>query len=218
MSSSDTPEYRCCAICAYPAPSRCSGCGKAFYCSKEHQTMAWAKHKRLCKIFQRENCGEPVPPADAYCGLCGKESGPFRKTQCCNRTICDDYGNYTPFTFGNNSCSRNHDRYTRCCYHFNEGHPGKDPLACAKCSSQHDAEHIAWYMANNYNFQEDILRANPPSFEPKCCTSCGKQVKQNAEAVSFGGDGLQCGPCTHGMVGGPGGVMPENTYTMDHGF
>ncbi|KAL1744541.1 hypothetical protein HDZ31DRAFT_38378 [Schizophyllum fasciatum] len=215
MSTSGTAPARCCAICAYPAPSRCSGCGQAFYCSQEHQTLAWAKHKRLCKIYQRQNRGETTPSPDSYCGLCGKENGPLRRTQCCNRTICDDYGNYTPFTFSNNSCSRNHDRYTRCCYHFNERHPGKDPLTCKKCNSDHDPEKQAWYMTNNYNFQDDILRANPPSFAPKRCTACGKPVKQNSEAVSFGPRGVQCGRCTEsGIPRAPGG-MPLNTYRLD---
>ncbi|KAI5833544.1 hypothetical protein K523DRAFT_295627 [Schizophyllum commune Tattone D] len=213
MSSSDTQERRCCAICSYPAPSRCSGCGQAFYCSKEHQTLAWSKHKRLCKIYQRQARGEPVPSPDSYCGLCGKENGPLRRTECCNRTICDDYENYTMFTFSANSCSRNHDRYTRCCYHFNEGHPGSDPLQCSKCSTSHDAEKEAWYMTNNYNFQEDILRAKPAPFAPKHCTECGKQVKQNAEAVSYGPSGLQCGRCTENMVPS---VLPQDTYRFDH--
>lgn len=56
--------------------------------------QAWSKHKRLCKIYQRQARGEPVPSPDSYCGLCGKENGPLRRTECCNRTVCDDYENY----------------------------------------------------------------------------------------------------------------------------
>lgn len=44
------------------------------------------------------------------------------------------------FTFSHDSCSRNHDRYTRCCYHYNEGHRG-DALTCRKCNTDHDVRH-----------------------------------------------------------------------------
>lgn len=42
------------------------------------------------------------------------------------------------FTFAQNSCARNHDRYTRCCYHHNEGHAGTDAFACAECNDSHE--------------------------------------------------------------------------------
>ncbi|TRM61355.1 hypothetical protein BD626DRAFT_406006 [Schizophyllum amplum] len=215
MSSSGTPERRSCAICAFPAPNRCSGCGQAFYCSQEHQTKAWPKHKRLCKIYQRQKRGEPVPSPDSYCGLCGKDNGPLRRTECCNRTICDDYGKYTPFSYSANSCSRNHDRYSRCCYHYKQKHPGDDPLKCVTCSEDHDPENVTWYLTNNFNFQEDILRARPPSFTPMHCTKCGKQVKQNADHISLGRSGAQCERCAENMAPVPPGSMPKTTYRLN---
>ena len=39
-----------CAHCGVlHCTQRCSGCGNAFYCSREHQAAAWAAHKKSCK-------------------------------------------------------------------------------------------------------------------------------------------------------------------------
>ncbi|QRV85776.1 MYND Zn-finger protein [Ceratobasidium sp. AG-Ba] len=209
MSSST--KSKPCVICAYPAASRCSGCEKAFYCSKEHQKSAWSKHKRLCKIYQAAKKGEPVPPADSYCGLCGKSDIPLKKTDCCNRTVCDDYHNYQLFSYSKDSCARNHDRYTRCCYHYNEQHGG-DAYSCAQCSSSHEAETETWYMTNHFNFQEDIERANPPSFVPTKCSKCGREMKLNVEGYTHGPNGKECQRCMAGLMGR---YSPENTYMMD---
>ncbi|KAG8698388.1 hypothetical protein FRC08_005964, partial [Ceratobasidium sp. 394] len=193
--STNAATKRNCAICAYPASSRCSGCEKAFYCSEEHQKIAWPKHKRLCKIYQAANKGEPMPPADSFCGLCGKSDGPLMKTTCCNRTVCDDYEKYQAFTFARNSCARNHDRYTRCCYHFNEGHGG-DAITCKKCDNDHEGETSTWYLTSSFNFLEDIERANPPSFAPTMCCKCGQQIKLNIDGVSYGRGGKECRRCS----------------------
>lgn len=58
------------------------------------------------------------------CGLCGKTKNLIR-TECCNNWICDDEHKYVLFSYANNSCSRNHSRYTLCSYHHGEGHSGK---------------------------------------------------------------------------------------------
>ncbi|KAG8698387.1 hypothetical protein FRC08_005963 [Ceratobasidium sp. 394] len=209
--STNVPTKRNCAICAYPASSRCSGCEKAFYCSKEHQKAAWLKHKRLCKIYQAANKGEPTPPADSYCGLCGQSDGPLMKTRCCNRTICDDQGNYQMFSYSQASCARNHDRYTRCCYHFNEGHGG-DALSCEKCDNDHEGETATWYLTNNFNFLEDVERANPPSFAPTKCSKCGQPIKLNVEAVMHGPNGKECSRCSAAFTAS---IPRANTYAMD---
>ncbi|KZW00908.1 hypothetical protein EXIGLDRAFT_830354 [Exidia glandulosa HHB12029] len=209
--STSSETTKCCAICAYPATSRCSGCGKVFYCSQEHQKTAWQKHKRLCKIYQRQAKGEEVA-ADSFCGLCGKTDGPLKKTACCKKTVCDDYGNYRPFSYGNDSCARNHDRYTRCCYHYNERHPGSDSVSCDQCSNSHDAEIEAWYMTNNFNFQDDIERATPPSFQPAQCSKCQRPMKLNCEAHSYGRDGHECQRCMAGLMGS---TPASNIFAMD---
>lgn len=72
-----------------------------------------------------------MPHPSTYCGVCGGK-GMWRKTSCCNKTICDDYGSYQPFSYSNTSCARNHDRYTLCASHHNEGH-GRGWKKCKKC-------------------------------------------------------------------------------------
>ncbi|KAG8742062.1 hypothetical protein FRC10_002045 [Ceratobasidium sp. 414] len=162
-------------------------------------------------MYQAATQGKPMPPADSFCGLCGKSSGPLKKTECCNRTVCDDYGNYKLFTYSNNSCARNHDCYTRCCYHVNEGHGG-DALSCKKCNSDHDGETSAWYLTNNYNFLEDIERANPPSFAPTACSKCGAPIKLNVEAVMHGPNGKECQRCSAALASS---VPRTNMYAAD---
>lgn len=66
------------------------------------------------------------------CGLCGKAGGKLRKTECCDNWVCNDYHKYRLFSYALNSCSRNHDRYSACSYHFIESHPGEwqDCIQC----------------------------------------------------------------------------------------
>ncbi|KZV78577.1 hypothetical protein EXIGLDRAFT_589808, partial [Exidia glandulosa HHB12029] len=147
-----------CAICAYPATSRCSGCTRVFYCS-QGASFGWENHKRLCKIYQRQRAGESIP-ADTYCGLCGKTGGRFMKTRCCNRTICNGYEDGWAMGYSHGSCARNHDRYTRCSWHADSEHGG-DMLSCEACDNHCEASHsysldaemAAWYMTNNFNFR-----------------------------------------------------------------
>ncbi|KAF9476776.1 hypothetical protein BDN70DRAFT_897055 [Pholiota conissans] len=183
-----------CAICAHPAPLQCSACHRVAYCSPEHQQLAWKKHKKLCKILQKSQRGEPTPDPESYCGLCGKEDGPLRTTICCGKIICDDYDKYKMFSYSNESCSRNHDRYTSCCYHHNEGHDG-DWKTCEDCEDDHEEEMRAWYGTNNCNFLDD-LHPDPPSFTPKKCSQCNKMIKLNSEAYSrLPTGGILCQSC-----------------------
>ncbi len=45
------------------------------------------------------------------CGLCGKTKN-LTKTECCGQWICDDEHKYVLFSYAQNSCFRNHHRYT----------------------------------------------------------------------------------------------------------
>ncbi|KAF9476772.1 hypothetical protein BDN70DRAFT_151422 [Pholiota conissans] len=182
-----------CAICAHPAPLQCSACHSVAYCGQEHQQLAWDKHKRLCKILQKIERGEPTPDPRSYCGLCGKTKGPLRVTECCKKTVCDDYENYVMFTYARNSCSRNHDRYTTCSQHHQEGHR-TDWKSCIKCDDGFEAELRAWYATNSYNFIGDI-HPNPPTFSPKSCNECGRVVKQGAEPNAWLPGGILCKSC-----------------------
>jgi hypothetical protein len=46
------------------------------------------------------------------------------------------------FSYARNSCSRNHQRYTLCCSHFNEGHKGSWQ-DCKKCRKDFETEMYA---------------------------------------------------------------------------
>ena len=135
-----------CGICAFPAPSKCAGCNEygtirwntrnKLRSSNNHPrisflnplSQAWPKHKRLCKIYQN-----PTPPAsNTYCGLCGKSDN-LTRTECCDRAICDDEGEYQMFSYSNVSCSRNHRRSTLCGYHYTEEHAEEDWRKCEEC-------------------------------------------------------------------------------------
>ncbi|KAF9476774.1 hypothetical protein BDN70DRAFT_881960 [Pholiota conissans] len=185
-----------CLVCAHPALLQCSGCHRVAYCSQEHQRAAWDKHKRLCKILQKIERGEPSPDPKSYCGLCGKTEGPLRTTDCCGKTVCDDYEKYVMFTFSYNSCSRNHDRYTRCHYHHNErSHGGGDWKTCSECRGGYEPELTTWYATNRFNFLDDI-HPNPPTFTPKYCKKCGKVVKKIEDSGSSLPDGsVLCNAC-----------------------
>jgi hypothetical protein len=107
------------------------------------------------------------------CGLCGK-SGKIMKTDCCGNYICDDQDSYVLFSYARNSCARNHERFTLCAYHKNEGHKGnwKD---CKKCLEEmgDELEMYVWYGTNEYNFTK---LENPPTFKPTYCGNCGKHL------------------------------------------
>nr|KAF6462698.1 programmed cell death 2 [Molossus molossus] len=49
-----------CRVCGCLGPKTCSGCHRAHYCSKEHQTLDWrAGHKQACR--QSDNLDNVVP-------------------------------------------------------------------------------------------------------------------------------------------------------------
>jgi hypothetical protein len=110
-------------------------------------------------------------PADARCGVCGKQDN-LTKTSCCDNWICDDTDQYVMFSYARNSCYRNHDRYTLCAYHWHEGHDG-DWQTCAKCRAEIEPEMYAYYGTNEYNFT--VLK-NPPKFKPTRCAECKRVI------------------------------------------
>ncbi|MCO6510856.1 MAG: hypothetical protein J5I65_08690 [Aridibacter famidurans] len=94
------------------------------------------------------------------------------KTECCGNTVCDDYDQYVMFSYAHNSCNRNHDRYTLCAAHHNEGHEG-GWKECKECLGMCPTEMYVWYGTNEYNFE--VLK-NPPSFEPTLCAGCKEVI------------------------------------------
>ncbi len=124
------------------------------------------------------------------CGLCGK-MGKLTKTECCGQWICDDADQYVLFSYARNSCYRNHDRYTLCSYHHNEGHKG-DWKECQECREDFETKMYVWYGTNDYNFEKLV---NPPKYEPTKCAKCSKIIKLGEEGYCMTGGQYLCEKC-----------------------
>ncbi|MBW6521646.1 MAG: hypothetical protein K0A99_11680 [Desulfoarculaceae bacterium] len=124
------------------------------------------------------------------CGLCGKTEK-LIKTECCGNWICDDEDSYELFSYARNSCSRNHRRHTLCGYHHAEGHDG-DWKECEKCRNGFEAEMVAWYGTNEYNFEK---LPDPPEFEATTCSECGVIIHLSMDAYTMLGDNYWCYDC-----------------------
>lgn len=134
--------------------------------------------------------GEARTPG-ARCGLCGKP-GKLTRTVCCNNWICDDEDKYVMFSYARNSCHRNHDRYTLCSFHFNEGHAG-DWQSCEECRKSFEIEMYVWYGTNKYNFTK---LENPPKYEPTKCAECGSVIRLGEDGYSMQGNDYLCWNCS----------------------
>jgi len=134
------------------------------------------------------------------CGLCGKTKN-LVQTECCGNWICDDASNYKLFSYANNSCYRNHGRYTLCAYHYNEGHEG-DWKSCTLCRMDFETEIFVWYGTNEYNFEK---LTNPPSFEPTRCAKCNRIISLAGESYVNGPEGYFCQECASKEFGLPMG-------------
>jgi hypothetical protein len=132
-------------------------------------------------------------PHKPRCGLCGK-TGRLTRTECCGQWICDDEDQYALFSYARNSCARNHDRYTLCGYHYNEGHPG-DWKTCPRCRAdfEHELEMYVHYGTNEHNFEK---LPNPPAYEPTHCDGCGAVIRLAEGGYSQGPKGTLCGKCS----------------------
>ena len=110
---------------------------------------------------------ESTKSPEKRCRLCGKK-GKLTKTACCNQWICDDVHKYVMFSYATNSCYRNHDHYSLCSFHHQEGHKG-DWKTCQKCRKEFETEMYVWYGTNEFNFEK---LANPPKYKPTKCAKC----------------------------------------------
>jgi hypothetical protein len=95
------------------------------------------------------------------------------------------------FSHARNSCSRNHERYTLCGFHFNEQHGGgwQD---CKECRDGFDTEMYVHYGTNEFNF---VKLPNPPAFEPTRCAKCSRVIKLAEEGYSVSSAGTICLAC-----------------------
>lgn len=142
-------------------------------------------------IKSKKCCGE-IKEEKIKCGLCGNSRN-LQKTDCCGNWICNDANEYVVFSYARNSCSRNHDRYTLCGYHKNEGHKD-DWKTCKKCLDgfKHELEMYVWYGTNEYNFTK---LENPPTFKPTHCGKCGRHLVLPDGGYSVFGDEYRCEEC-----------------------
>ncbi len=125
------------------------------------------------------------------CGLCGSRKK-LTKTPCCGEWICDDHDQYELFSYATNSCSRNHNRYTLCGYHYEEGHQGSWQ-DCARCREDFETEMYVWYGTNEYNFEK--LR-DPPAFKPTKCAKCGTRIRLGEGGFSVQNGKYFCMKCS----------------------
>ena len=125
------------------------------------------------------------------CGLCGKTRN-LIKTDCCDNWICDDEHKYVMFSFGRNSCHRNHQRQTLCAFHHGEGHSG-DWWECDKCRKSFSTAEYVLYGTNEYNFRK---LENPPEFDPIRCAKCAAVINLGADGYSLSGDKYFCVGCS----------------------
>ena len=123
--------------------------------------------------------------------MCGK-SGKLTKTECCGNWICDDEGRYVLFSHAQNSCHRNHRRYTLCGHHHNEEHEGRWQ-DCQQCRDDFETEMYVHFGTNEFNFEK---LANPPAFEPTKCSECGSVIVLADGGHSQRGDEYWCPRCT----------------------
>ena len=73
---------------------------------------------------------KPIP--GEHCRFCGDDSAPLVKTRCCDRWICCDTS-YLSIR-GGGHCQFQHEQYSICHFHYNEGHSG----AWQECSECRD--------------------------------------------------------------------------------
>lgn len=125
------------------------------------------------------------------CGLCHQQHKPLMRTECCGQWICDDQDEYVMFSFARNSCSRNHERFTLCGFHFNEQHDGIW-TDCQLCRESNDTEMYVWYGTNEYNF---VKLKDPPAFEPTLCTVCQKVIRQGEDGYTRQAGKFYCMEC-----------------------
>ncbi len=126
------------------------------------------------------------------CGLCGKAER-LTRTECCGQWICDDADQYVLFSYARNSCARNHDRYTLCSHHHNEGHASRWQ-ECEICRRDFPTEMYVYYGTNEYNFEK---LPNPPAYAPTRCSRCKRVIRLAEDGYTLKGDEYLCLRCAN---------------------
>ena len=125
------------------------------------------------------------------CGLCRRTRN-LIKTECCDNWICDDEHKYVAFSYGRNSCRRNHRMQTLCAFHHAESHTG-DWWECDQCRKSFPTAEYVLYGTNEYNFRK---LDNPPAFDPIRCAKCSKVINLGSDGWSLTGGKYFCQDCS----------------------
>jgi len=149
-----------------------------------------AKRDRKKRKLSRKTASPDVINERPRCGLCGKTRN-LTRTECCGNWVCDDEHKYVMFSYAHNSCHRNHNRYTLCGHHWNEGHEG-DWQTCEECRDDIQPELYAYFGTNDYNFEK---LENPPPFEPTHCANCKRVISLTEEGYLIKGGEYFCMDC-----------------------
>ena len=175
--------YHVCDNCGGVGTNRCGGCGAAHYCGRDCQSRHWKNgHKNVCAGRQ--------PKKPTACGLCGNKFGPFVKTPCCGRVVCDTEGDYQMFSYERvGQCARNHRNHSVCGFHYNESHRG-DWKDCAKCEEYfHPFDYAVKAVSQarsgtiyKYNFDDNVRTdLDPASIPMPQCFECTNRVNTTEE-------------------------------------
>ena len=177
------------------------------------------KYKKCCGKAEAADAGEAAAPLDPEkrdadkekqlrpdpssdkrlkttggrrCFICGKTKN-LVKTPCCGKWICNDEDQYVLFSYGRNSCMRNHRRFTLCGQHFSDGHAG-DWKTCNRCREDlsHELEMYVWYGTNEYNYE---TLSDPPAFKPTFCAKCRKRINLPDGGYTIKGWKYYCDTC-----------------------
>ncbi|GAA5885706.1 hypothetical protein JCM6882_007535 [Rhodosporidiobolus microsporus] len=85
-----------CFVCGEPTKTRCPACGKAgietFFCSREHQVLAWPTHKLVCGARSIPFLWPAVSPAElAHLKSIARNEDPLT-----GETLADSFGRLLP--------------------------------------------------------------------------------------------------------------------------
>ena len=152
--------------------------------------------EQLSRVKKFADATETEQPTDSACpprcGLCGNTIN-LTRTECCGNWICDDTDVYVMFSYGRNSCYRNHRRYTLCGAHYAEEHAG-DWKSCKECREHHmKTELYVEAGTNEWNFEN---LENPPDYEPTHCTECGRVIRLAEEGFMVSQGDYTCEGCS----------------------
>ncbi len=96
------------------------------------------------------------------------------------------------FSYAQNSCYRNHRRYTLCGSHYAEAHQGRWQ-ECMECREGLETEIYVYYGTNEFNFEK---LSDAPDFEPTRCSKCKRVIVLSEGGYSVLGNDYLCASCT----------------------